>query len=223
MPASPASVDTRATSASPSPLLRPRAWLRARFAHWWQARLPLSDQLTLTQRNIYILPTGAGWMLALTLLVLLVAAINFQLNLGYLLTFLIAGSAIAGMHVCHATLRGLSSDLGHQMRDYVHDARTRTATFAVRRGLEPSRRLYALALEMERLAIGVLLGWLVWKIPTLVLFGVQMPFSCCCGRRPGGRGGHTGPECWPTMTPTTKAASKAGATRCTGSITACRR
>lgn len=83
----------------------------------------------------------------------------------------------AALFVAHATLRGLSSDLGHQMRDYVHDARTRTATFAVRRGLEPSRRLYALALEMERLAIGVLLGWLVWKIPTLVLFGVQMPFS----------------------------------------------
>ena len=105
--ASPAHTDSRAASASPGRLLRPRAWLRARFAQWWQARLPLSDQLTLTQRNIYILPTGAGWMLALTLLVLLVAAINFQLNLGYLLTFLIAGSAVAGMHLCHATLRGL--------------------------------------------------------------------------------------------------------------------
>ncbi len=41
----------------------------------------------LTQRNVYILPTGPGWMLALTLLVLLIASINFQLNLGYLLTF----------------------------------------------------------------------------------------------------------------------------------------
>lgn len=111
MPASPAPTDTSAASASPGQLLRSRTWLRARFAQWWQARLPLSDQLTLTQRNVYILPTGAGWMLALTLLVLLVAAINFQLNLGYLLTFLIAGSAVAGMHVCHATLRGLQLHL----------------------------------------------------------------------------------------------------------------
>lgn len=85
--------------------------LRARVRQWWQSRLPRSDTLTLTQRNVYILPTGAGWMLALTLLVLLVASINFQLNLGYLLTFLLAGSAVAGMHLCHGTLRGLTLHL----------------------------------------------------------------------------------------------------------------
>ena len=43
--------------------------------HWWQARLPICDTTILTQRNVYILPTGAGWMLAITLLVLLVASI----------------------------------------------------------------------------------------------------------------------------------------------------
>jgi uncharacterized protein (DUF58 family) len=45
------------------------------------------------------------------LLVLLVASINYQLNLGYLLTFLLAGSAIVGMQVCHGTLRGLTLHL----------------------------------------------------------------------------------------------------------------
>lgn len=89
----------------------PLAAMRARLHRWWQARLPRTDTLLLTQRNVYILPTGAGWMLALTLLVLLVASINFQLNLGYLLTFLLAGSAVVGMHVCHATLRGLTLHL----------------------------------------------------------------------------------------------------------------
>ncbi len=85
--------------------------MKARIRHWWLARQPRTDQLTLTQRNVYILPTRAGWMLAITLLVLLVAAINYQLNLGYLLTFLLAGSAVVGMHVCHGTLRGLSLTL----------------------------------------------------------------------------------------------------------------
>lgn len=85
----------------------PLAPVRQRFRRWWLARLRASDTLTLTQGNVYILPTGAGWMLALTLLVLLVASINFQLNLGYLLTFLLAGSAAAGVHLCHGTLRGL--------------------------------------------------------------------------------------------------------------------
>ncbi len=92
-------------------MLNPMGALRRRFQRWWQARLPLSDTLVLTQRNAYILPTGSGWMLALTLLVLLIASINYQLNLGYLLTFLLAGSAVIGMHICHANLRGLTLHL----------------------------------------------------------------------------------------------------------------
>ena len=83
----------------------------SRFQRWFVARLPLSDVITLTQRNVYILPTRPGFMLGATLLLLLVASINYQLNLGYLLTFLLAGSAVAGMHVCHATLRGLTMNL----------------------------------------------------------------------------------------------------------------
>lgn len=89
----------------------PRAALAARWRRWWLARLPRTDTLTLTQGNIYILPTGAGWGLALTLLVLLVASINYQLNLGYLLTFLLAGSVAASVHLSHGTLRGLSLHL----------------------------------------------------------------------------------------------------------------
>lgn len=85
--------------------------LRLRLRRWFHERLPRSDTLTLTQRNVYILPTRPGWMLGFTLLLLLVASINYQLNLGYLLTFLLAGSALVGMHVCHANLRGLTLHL----------------------------------------------------------------------------------------------------------------
>lgn len=100
-----------AAATLPNPLLRPLAHVRARFQRWWQARLPLLDTTTLTQRNVYILPTRPGFTLGATLLVLLVASINYQLNLGYLLTFLLAGSAVVGMHVCHGTLRGLTMNL----------------------------------------------------------------------------------------------------------------
>src|SRR6218665_1513650 len=44
--------------------LSPLASVRRRFQRWWQERLPFCDSLLLTQRNVYILPTGAGWMLA---------------------------------------------------------------------------------------------------------------------------------------------------------------
>ncbi|MDM0109400.1 DUF58 domain-containing protein [Variovorax sp. J22R24] len=89
-------------------IARPLAPLRSRIDRWFLSRRPPSDTLELTQRNVYILPTKAGWMLAATLLLLLVASINYQLNLGYLLTFLLAGSVAVGMHVCHGTLRGLA-------------------------------------------------------------------------------------------------------------------
>ncbi len=92
-------------------MTRVKARVKARFQRWWQARLPLQDSTTLTQRNVYILPTGPGFMLGLTLLVLLVASINYQLNLGYMLTFLLTGSALVGVHLCHATLRGLTMHL----------------------------------------------------------------------------------------------------------------
>ena len=87
------------------------ASLRSRIDGWFLSRRPPSDTLELTQRNVYIVPTRAGWLLGATLLVLLVASINYQLNLGYLLTFLLAGSVAVGMHVCHATLRGLAMHL----------------------------------------------------------------------------------------------------------------
>jgi len=82
----------------------PLDWLR----QWLHGRLRLTDQLPLTHRNVYILPSRAGWALALTLCVLLVASINYQLNLGYLLTFLLAGCAAASMGTGHANLRGVA-------------------------------------------------------------------------------------------------------------------
>jgi uncharacterized protein (DUF58 family) len=86
-------------------------FFRKRFQQWFEARLPLTDSLLLNQRNVYILPTKAGWMMVVTLLVLLVASINYQLNLGYLLTFLIGGSVLVGMHIGHANLRGIAMNI----------------------------------------------------------------------------------------------------------------
>ncbi|MCA0241428.1 MAG: DUF58 domain-containing protein [Proteobacteria bacterium] len=84
---------------------------RRRVRGWWLARLPLTDNWTLTQGNIYILPTRAGLVFALTLVLMLLASINYQLNLGYALTFLLAGAGLVSMHLTHATLRGLTLHL----------------------------------------------------------------------------------------------------------------
>jgi uncharacterized protein (DUF58 family) len=99
------------TANSRAPWPNPLAPVQARVRDWFESRLPRSDTLLLTQRNVYILPTRAGLMFATTLVVLLLASINYQLNLGYVLTFLLAGSGVVSMHITHNTLRGLTLHL----------------------------------------------------------------------------------------------------------------
>lgn len=94
------------------PSMAPTRWaLRRRLDRWFEQRLTATDTLALHQRNIYIVPTGAGLAFAAMLVVLLVASINDQLSLGYLLTFLLAGSGLTSMHATHNTLRGLTLHL----------------------------------------------------------------------------------------------------------------
>ena len=85
--------------------------VRGRWRAWWDARKEPSESQTLTQRNIYIVPTRAGLAFGATLMLLLVASINYQLSLGFALTFLLAGSALASMHMTHGSLRGLTLHL----------------------------------------------------------------------------------------------------------------
>ena len=108
--------------------------VRSRIDGWFLSRRPPSDTLELTQRNVYIVPTKAGWMLAATLLLLLIGSINYQLNLGYLLTFLLAGSVAVGMHVGHGTLRGL------ELRLMVPDPQFAGAAAVLRVVLHNARR-----------------------------------------------------------------------------------
>jgi uncharacterized protein (DUF58 family) len=93
-----------------------------RLRTWFENRLPLNDSHTLTQSNIYIVPTKAGFAFAFTLVLMLVASINYQLNLGYLLTFLLAGCALVSMHLTHGTLRGLTLRVKPPMAVFLGDS-----------------------------------------------------------------------------------------------------
>jgi uncharacterized protein (DUF58 family) len=63
----------------------------------FQPRGPESGEVFLNQRRVFILPTRAGLLLALTLIALLLGSINYSLSLGFALTFLVAGVAWVGM------------------------------------------------------------------------------------------------------------------------------
>jgi len=109
---------------TPPPARAPHQRLRAALRAWWLARHGESDAITLTQRIIYILPTRAGWMFGVTLCLLLVGAINYQLNLGYALTFLLAGAGASALIVGHGVLRGLRLSLSQPQPVFAGDALT---------------------------------------------------------------------------------------------------
>lgn len=77
-----------------------------RLAHWiYGFTPPERGAIVLVQRRVYIVPTAQGWLFGATLAILLVGSINYALSLGFALTFLLGGMAIAGM--VH-TVRNLS-------------------------------------------------------------------------------------------------------------------
>ena len=87
---------------------RLRARLAERVAAW--ARRRQGDDvlpLRLQARRLYILPTRAGLASAVLLFVMLAAGINYSNSLALLLTFMLAGCVLVGMHECQRTLQGL--------------------------------------------------------------------------------------------------------------------
>lgn len=69
-----------------------RPQLARRFHAWlFRDRGPEPTPIVLTQRRIFVLPTRAGLAFAAALAAMLIGAINYQLSLGFALTFLLAG------------------------------------------------------------------------------------------------------------------------------------
>ena len=62
-------------------------------------------------RNIYILPTAAGWGLLLVVMLTLVAAINFQNSLVYALSFWLASMLVINILYTFRNLSGLTLEL----------------------------------------------------------------------------------------------------------------
>ena len=71
---------------------------RPRLANWFYGFTPPErGVVVLVHRRVYILPTQLGWLFVMTLAILLIGSINYALSLGFALTFLLAGMALAGM------------------------------------------------------------------------------------------------------------------------------
>ena len=83
------------------------------FSTWldqWSLRRHGVDvsPLQITQRRIYILPTGLGLTYAVAVIAMGIGGMNYGNNLALMLAFLLAALGFVAMHHCHRNLLGLS-------------------------------------------------------------------------------------------------------------------
>ncbi len=86
--------------------------LRRRFDSWFAARNPATrDSILLHNRRLYILPTGFGYLFALMLFFLFLAAINYQNSMAFVLTFMLVSLGILSLWHTHRNLLGVRVNL----------------------------------------------------------------------------------------------------------------
>lgn len=96
-------------------------WLR-------RPRAPVHGVVTLDRRHLYILPTRGGAGFALVLLAMLLTSLNYNVSLGFALTFLLAGIGMACMWTAYRNLLDLAVAAGTATPAFAGG----TATFALR-------------------------------------------------------------------------------------------
>jgi uncharacterized protein (DUF58 family) len=83
------------------------AALRNQFQQWlFQLRGPETGVIVLVQRRVFILPTRHGLMFAAMLMLMLTGSINYNLGLGFILTFLLGAM---GVNTIIYTFRNLAN------------------------------------------------------------------------------------------------------------------
>ncbi|UCE31257.1 MAG: DUF58 domain-containing protein [Burkholderiales bacterium] len=84
------------------------AGLHARIEDWFaRSRRHDPPELTLDRRRVYVLPSRPGVLYGVFLALMLVSSINYQVSLGYALTFLLGAVGIVGLLHCYRNLAGL--------------------------------------------------------------------------------------------------------------------
>jgi len=157
-------------------------------------------------RRPYFLPLWVAWALAATFYSLPPVRLKERGSLGLAATIVAqqpipAAMAFAALgylrtwgalaFIAYITLRGICSDVGHQMRDRALDEAAGATTFAVRHGHRVIARIYGLSLELETLLLGAILAVLMldvspvrlmdWSValawPLLIVYLALLPFT----------------------------------------------
>jgi len=83
------------------------SWVARRIEAWSEKRNPPADEVILNRKNILIIPSSQGVLLALAILVVLIAAINYENSLGFGLAFMMVSLFLVAMLHGFNNLNGL--------------------------------------------------------------------------------------------------------------------
>jgi len=130
----------------------------------WSARRHGRDVLPMivNRRRIYIIPTRFGIALALLLVAMLIAGLNYNSNLGLAFGFLMVSLALVAMHHCHRNLLDLSVDAIVEVDAFAGDF----ASFEILLRNEAGIDRCDLEIRMVA-AAAVVLAFLATKLPFL--------------------------------------------------------
>lgn len=115
-----------------------------RFQSWLKKRIPAANQVTLNQKNIFILPTREGVYFVVLILFMMLAGINYQNSLIFALAFLLTSLFMVSILHTFRNLSGLTLQ-GHRGNP----------VFAG----EDCEFVVTLSREGQRLYEGVVIGW----------------------------------------------------------------
>ncbi len=87
-------------------------WRSIRFQKWLNKRMPPSQQITLHQKNIFILPTRNGLFFVILILFMMLAGINYQNSLIFGLAFLLTSLFMVSILHTYRNLSGLTLKAG---------------------------------------------------------------------------------------------------------------
>ena len=86
--------------------------MRRYFENWFESRNPpTGNSILLHNRRLYILPTGFGYLFAVMLLFLFLAAINYQNSMAFVLMFMLTSLGIISLWYTHKNLLGITVQL----------------------------------------------------------------------------------------------------------------
>lgn len=119
---------------------------------FWQNPSTSDGELILNRRRIYIMPNRAGFVYALLLLAIFITSINYHLNLGYGLNFVLVSCGWLAIHLTYRNLAGIGLSASPSgaffLGELVH--------FTLHVNNQSSRVRYALALGFERQSMQLL-------------------------------------------------------------------